>query len=337
MSYFWYKNEKGDFILSILTINIKRVLENIEIIQHDLNQKQIEWALIVKSIAGNTDILKCLLQNQIVRNLFAIGDSHLINLVKIKELEPTAKTLLIKPSSLYEIENTVKYADFSNQASLTLIEELNNKAEKLGKIHNIFLMIEMGDQREGINPKNAEVCIEKILKFKNINLIGLGSNFGCLNGPYPTQEDLVFLESLKQKIAKKFNLPELYLSPAGSASLPILSSFPKAKNLLRIGEAAFLGTCEEITFDHLNQGTFEFHANIIQKRNNDYLLDFGEVDVNCQYLELPDDGEWVGSSSDMAVYRSKISYSDKIKFGLSYKSFRHLMVSQFIKKEFQDV
>jgi len=67
---------------------------------------------------------------------------------------------------------------------------LSNEAVKQKKIHSIILMVDMGDIRERINISNIECFVEEILRLKNINLSGIGTNFKCFGGIIPIDENM---------------------------------------------------------------------------------------------------------------------------------------------------
>ena len=60
------------------------------------------------------------------------------------------KTVLLRIPMHDEAAEVVKYADISFNSELSTIRLLNDEAKKAGLVHNVLLMIDLGDLREGI-------------------------------------------------------------------------------------------------------------------------------------------------------------------------------------------
>lgn len=71
--------------------------------------------------------------------------------------------MLIRAPSLNEIDDTIRYADISLNSELTTIVALGRAARARGVIHDIVLMIDLGDLREGILPAEALDVVAEIL------------------------------------------------------------------------------------------------------------------------------------------------------------------------------
>jgi predicted amino acid racemase len=170
---------------------------------------------------------------------------------------------------------------------------------------------------------------------QHINVIGIGSNLGCMYGVEPSYDKLLQLHLYKELIAAKFNQELPLISGGTSITLPMLEGglVPEYINHFRVGEAAFFGISplKNEQFGDLNTGTFEFRANIIELEEkklvpegviNDAnightaemnqedstaetykaILDFGMLDVNQEDLVAMDsDLHFVGITSDMTV------------------------------------
>ena len=73
-------------------------------------------------------------------------------------------------------------------------------------------MVEMGDLREGIMPKNLEKIVGDVLKLKNIELVGIGTNLKCFAGVLPTEENMNEFSEIVGKIQEKFGLDFQFIS-----------------------------------------------------------------------------------------------------------------------------
>ncbi|MFT5647969.1 MAG: putative amino acid racemase, partial [Aureispira sp.] len=218
---------------------------------------------------------------------------------------------------------------------LSTIKTLNEAAKKAKKIHQIIIMIELGELREGVKRSDIIIFYEKVFELSNIEVIGIGSNLGCMYGVEPNYDKLLQLCLYKELISTKFNKELKFISGGTSITLPLIenNTIPKDINHFRVGEAAFFGVSplNDQKFKELSVDTFEFSANIIELEEKkivpegvisdsnightaDYdeddigdtsikaILDFGLLDVDKSDIEaLDDEIVFVGITSDMIV------------------------------------
>jgi len=268
------------------------------------------------------------------------------------------------------VDKVVKFADVSLNSSYSTIKKLNEEAKKQNKIQKIIIMVELGELREGVLRENIIEFYEKVFTLNNIEIIGLGTNLGCMYGVEPTYDKLIQLSLYKEIIEAKFDKHLDIISGGSSISLPMLSKdkIPPNMNHFRIGEAAFLGTTPltEGKFKNLSRNTFKFYSYIVEleekrskpqgnltnanvgdglpynpKENETILravLDYGKLDVENKNPDM----KFAGSSSDMSVYNVKqITKKDgnkmykvgsKVQFNLDYMGVARLMTSKYIDK-----
>lgn len=320
-----------------LIIRTEKIKDNIKKLSAYFKENEVKWSLITKVFSGDKEFLKNLLTPDVVENIQSVGDSRLTSLRNLKELNPNLQTIYIKPPANIYAKEIVKYADISLNTSFSTIQSLNEAAQKAGKTHKIIIMIDLGELREGVNRSDLMHFYEKVFQLQNIEVIGLGSNLGCLYGIEPTYDKLLQLTLYKELIAERFNKNLEFISGGSSITLPLLEDkmIPKEINHFRIGEAAFFGTSplKGKKFLELNTNTFEFQANIIeleQKRiipdgiissagigniakldeskikHKTYkaILDFGLLDVERSDIEFcgnQGNMKFVGITSDMIV------------------------------------
>jgi ornithine racemase len=319
-----------------LNIKINEIRDNIHLLSKYLNENGIEWSLITKVFSGDKDFLKKLLTPEVISGLHSVGDSRLTSLKNLKEVNPDMVTIYIKPPADVYAEDVIQYADISLNSSFTTIKALNEVAEKHNKIHKIIIMVELGELREGVDRDNLIEFYQKVFNLPNIEVIGLGSNLGCMYGVEPTYDKLLQLVLYKKLIEAKFNRILPFISGGSSITLPLIeaNTVPPEVNHFRIGEAAFFGTSplNNEKFLDLSTNTFDFHPYIIEleekplvpngiisdasvghtsnfdkqalsEKTYKAILDFGLLDVDYQELTPNDkDVKFVGTTSDMTVY-----------------------------------
>ncbi len=357
--------------MATLSIYPDRILSNIKKLNDFLIPKGIQWTLITKILNGYKPVLEKILCDPMIKNIHSVGDSRISNLKAIREVKPDLVTIYIKPPAITQVKNVVEYADISLNTSYKTIEEINKEAGRRGKKHRIIVMIEMGELREGVVRDNILKFYEKIFKMKNIDIIGIGTNLGCMYGVEPTYDKLIQLSLYKQLIDTQFDVKLDLVSSGSSITLPLITmnKLPKGVNHFRIGEAAFLGLSpyDGKKFKNLSTNAFTFSADIVELEkkevvpggnigngavgdaidfsDNNYdesyraIVDFGELDVDYKNLSSKDGNiKFVGTTSDMTVYdlgpkSGKYKVGDQLHFTPNYMAVARLSNSKYMRKE----
>lgn len=352
-----------------LKIHIDRLIENIEILNSFMQEHGKSWSLVVKVLGTDKAVLQKILTHPAILGTQSIAVSQWKSLKLIKEIDPRLRTLYIKPPAISNVARIVSYADISLNSSLATIQALSREAVKQNKVHQVLVMIEMGELREGINREGLIPFYKRVFRLPNIEVVGIGTNLGCMYGIQPTYDKLIQLVLYGQLLEARFKRKLPLISGASSITIPMLANgkVPRDMNHFRIGEAAFLGTSplnnQQVL--NLNTGAFTFEANIVElyKKENQpdgticegavgnvagddamadnsfkAILDFGELDVDHNYL-IPEDPDikFFGNSSDLTVYDLKdnphnYSTGDVIRFNLKYMAVAKLMYSRFVEK-----
>lgn len=318
-----------------LIVHTKKIQSNIRYLSSYFATRNIEWSLITKVFSGDKEFLRHLLTDDIIQKIDSIGDSRLTSLKNLRALNPQMKTIYIKPPAKIYADDIVKYADISLNSSYATIVALNEAAKKADKVHEIIIMVELGELREGVTRMELMKFYESVFELPNIEVIGIGSNLGCMYGVEPSYDKLLQLSLYQELISAKFDKELKYVSGGTSITLPLVenNTIPKEINHFRIGEAVFFGISplDQHQFKSLSVDTFEFCANIIELEKKlkvpdgiisdgnighyaafdeadssgtsiKAILDFGLLDVDKNDIEFVDeDLKFVGITSDMLV------------------------------------
>lgn len=318
-----------------LIIHTDKIRNNISYLSNYFKSNNIKWSLVTKVFSGDKEFLRQILTPETIEGIYSVGDSRLTSLKNLKSVNPEIKTIYIKPPAKMYAEEVVKYADISLNTTFSTIEALNFEAKKQGKIHQIIIMIELGELREGVKRIDIMDFYSRVFGFSNIEVIGIGSNLGCMYGIEPTYDKLLQLSLFKEMISSKFNKDLQLVSGGTSITLPLIEKeeIPKDINHFRIGESAFFGVSplDNKPFKSLSTETFQFNANIIEleekkvvpegvigdanightaaidnknKGESSYkaILDFGLLDVDKNDITAYDASlSFVGITSDMLV------------------------------------
>lgn len=172
-----------------------------------------------------------------------LADSRLANLARIRELCPGVPTMLLRAPTQKTASETVRWADYSLNSEVDTITALSVAAQALGVIHNVIIMVDVGDLREGVWPDQLIDLVGKVGGLPNIALAGLGTNLACYGGVLPSVANMSTLVELRDRCREATGYPLDLLSGGNSANLPLLANgeLPVGINQLRIGEAIILG------------------------------------------------------------------------------------------------
>lgn len=235
---------------------MNRVIFDLEALSNNVNKigswmenRGAKWTVVSKVLCGNNDIIKAL-QIMGVRSL---ADARLRNLRNIEKIIDDLEAWYLRLPHMSVIDEVVALSDVSLNSEIQVIKALNEAAKKQNKIHNIIIMIELGDLREGVMPSRLISFYESIFNLSHINLIGIGANLGCLSGTVPNIDQFTQLALYRELLELKFKCELPFISAGTSSSLPLVldGTMPHTINHFRIGESVFLGS------DLISGGTLE--------------------------------------------------------------------------------
>lgn len=218
-----------------------------------------------------------------------MADSRVKNIAGYAEIakENGKKTVLLRIPMHDEVSDVVKFVDISFNSELSTIRLLNDCAEKAGKVHDIVLMIDLGDLREGIFFKNKDQiyeAVEEILTMKNINLFGIAVNLTCYGAIIPKNDNLSKLVDIARELEDKYNIDLKMVSGGNSSSVYLIDKgeMPEGINNLRLGEAFLLGndTAYETKLPGTVSDAMILQAQIVELKEKPS-LPIGEVGVDA--------------------------------------------------------
>jgi predicted amino acid racemase len=345
-----------------------KLKHNYQFLNKLFKQHNKEWGIVTKLLCGN----KKFIQEIVNLGVKELIDSRISNLQVIKELDPSIKTVYIKPPAKRSIPNIVKYADVSFNTEYDTIKLLSEEANKQGKIHEIVIMIELGDLREGVMGEDLVGFYGEVFQLKGIKVTGIGTNLNCLSGVLPSQDKLIQLSLYKQLIEATFKRKIPWVTGGTSIFLPLLKrkQVPSGINHFRIGEAIFFGNdlLTNEPYKGMKQDVIKLFAEIIEitkkpkvpigflsenpseeiieVKEGDYaitttraIIDIGLLDITADFL-MPEDDEIsiIGASSDMLILdlnnckKHTYNIGDVIPFKLKYMGALRLFNSDYVEK-----
>ncbi|MGF6376326.1 putative amino acid racemase [Clostridiales Family XIII bacterium PM5-7] len=270
-----------------LLINLQKLEGNLNACAN-ITKDQGECSLMIvsKGLCADPEMVKMVAENP---NVDFIADSRVKNIATFADVarKNGKKTVLLRIPMHCEVAEVVKYVDLSFNSELSTIKLLNEEAKKLGIKHNILLMIDLGDLREGIFFQDEDLiwqAVEDILAMDNINLYGIGVNLTCYGAIIPKNENLSQLVELGKKIEEKYKINLEMISGGNSSSIYLIEKgeMPAGINNLRLGEAFLLGN--DTAYETKLPGTVSdgliLQAQIIELKEKPS-LPIGEVGVDA--------------------------------------------------------
>lgn len=230
-----------------LQMDIKRIKKNAMELVKKAKEQNITVTGITKGVCGNIDFSTAL----VGAGVDYLGDSRIENLKQMSSLD--IKKMLLRSPKISEVGEVVQYADYSLNSELKVIMALSDAALLQGKIHNVILMIDVGDLREGIWFDDEQLIyqtIRHILQLKGVDLVGIGTNLTCFGGVIPTPENYGIITQLAEHIRQTFDIELPIVSGGNSSCLHMLykGTIPAGVNNIRVNQAIFLGM--EIAYGH---------------------------------------------------------------------------------------
>ena len=179
-----------------------------------------------------------------------IASSRLEQLVRAREAGVKLPLLMIRIPMLSELDEMVKICDYSLQSSVDTLRALDEAARNNGKVHNVILMADLGDLREGFIEKEelVDVAVYVETKLEYVHLAGIGTNLGCVGSVKPTKEKMDMLADWAEAVEEAIGRPlEIVSGGATSSLMPLFDGVMNPKvNMLRIGAVAYIGPLEDL-------------------------------------------------------------------------------------------
>lgn len=345
-----------------MVIDLNKITHNVKEINKICSGKEIHIVGVSKVFCARKAIVQAMLDGGIE----IIGDSRIENLKRLEDFN--CRKLLLRIPMESHAADVVKYSDISLNSEVKTIAMLSRAAKRVNKIHNIILMVDLGDLREGILESDVIKSVEEIIELPNIRLCGIGTNLTCYGGVIPDKENLGRLVNLKQILKERYGIQLPIVSGGNSSSLyaVIDGSIPDGVNQLRIGEGIVLGreTAYGKDIPNCYKDSFILKGEIIEIKDKPSvpsgrigmdafgetphfedigiirraIVALGRQDIVPEGL-MPIDNciEVLGASSDHLILNisncnAKYEVGDIVDFNVDYGCLLRAMTSPYIKK-----
>ena len=327
-----------------ITINLSKVKKNIKLINDRCAQSGISVVGVTKCVLGDVKVAEAFRS----MGIDIIGDSRLDNLKKLKErFGPNQKLLLLRTPMVSEIEEMtgICYASLNTQKKT--VSEISKVCSGKNITHNIMIMVETDDKREGLLAREVLPFAEYVIdNCPGVNIWGIGTNARCISKRKPSAASVGILLKLKAQIEKDFSIHIPVVTGGNSSVISLVENgqMPSGINQVRIGEAILLGheTSGYRPIEGASADAFTLNAEIIevkQKNGKSYkiIVGLGLQDAGFKNLQLITAGlEFADQSSDHTVLLAGNDFNfqvgDIISFQPNYFGLLSCMTSPFVRK-----
>ncbi len=353
-------------VSSLLEINLDKIKYNTEQVKARCSQQGIQVLGVTKGFSAIPQIVAAM----VAGGVDGLADARMENIIELRNCGFDQEITLLRIPTLSNVDEVVRYTNVSVNSEIAVIKALAQAAEKLNYRHQIILMTDVGDLREGVLAENVLAMARQISRLQGVRLLGLGTNMGCFGGVLPSIKNLGLLVELGACIEKQLGLELEIISGGGTSSLALVetNTVPAGVNQLRIGEGILLGTdstnnrriswlCDDafllqaeviefkakpsVPIGDIGRDAFgnipQFEDEGIRKRA---ILSLGKQDVNIDGIIPVDENlKILGASSDHLIVdatdsAAKIQVGDAICFRLNYSGILSACQSRYIGKKF---
>ncbi|MDB9741402.1 alanine/ornithine racemase family PLP-dependent enzyme [Akkermansiaceae bacterium] len=287
-----------------LEIDLDKVFHNALTLGNRLRKKGISVTGVTKATLGSPEIAEAWL----AAGIDGLGDSRTENFTTLRAAKVRTPMSLIRTPMLSQVDQVVNLTNVSFNTELEVIQRLSVAAKKSDIMHEVILMVELGDLREGIMPALLEKTLSKVLKLPNILFTGIGTNLACRSGVSPDCKNMAALSVIADSLETTFGPIVSVVSGGNSANLDWALGKNGEENTgrinnLRLGESLLLG-CEPLHRKIL-QGMFTTSFTLIAEVIELSIKPsepWGEI-AQCAFGDIP---EQSGTNTGNSVHNGSI-------------------------------
>ena len=348
----------------LMTIDVGKLAHNAVTVSRLLAESGLRFVAVNKSTCGHPEVAGAMLSG----DPLAVADSRIENLRRLRESGYRGETVLLRAPSPSRCAEAVEVCDTSLISDASIARALGEACRARKKTHNVILMVDMGDRREGVLPEDAPEIAKVIASLPGIRILGIGTNLACYGAVIPTREKMEALLEVKQSVEETTGIALERVSGGNSANIPLVmrGETPPGITELRLGESVILGTeaAERTLIPGCYRDAFTVHAEVIEvvrkpsmpsgKIGQDAfgvvpvfvdrgtrrraILAIGRQDVDPDGLTPLDEGVTViGASSDHLIcdvedVGDRVKVGSVLSFTPNYSALLRLSTSPYVQK-----
>jgi predicted amino acid racemase len=350
-----------------VSIDLEKIERNARGIVELCARHGIDVTGVTKATCGSPEVARAMLRG----GCASIGDSRIKNLRRLQAAGIDTSYMLLRIPPLSRVEEVVASVDVSLNSELPVLAALSEAAEHSGELHDVIVMVDLGDLREGVWPEDVVPFVRQALDLPGLRIVGLGANLTCYGGVIPTQRNMGRLARLADEVEQTFGLRLDCVSGGNSSTLPMIAAgeMPARINQIRVGEAILLGreTIHREPWPGTSQDAFLLHAEVIERKRKSSaplgeraedafggrpvfdergdvvraLVNVGREDADVSGLVPLDDRlEVLGATSDYLIVDvtragDAARVGEAIVFSMNYAALLAAMDSEYVEKRYQ--
>lgn len=347
-----------------LTIDLDKIAHNARAITDLCQTHGITVTGVTKAVFGHPEVARAMLRG----GVSSIGESRLSSIRGLKQAGIAVPCMLLRLPPFSGVEAVTESAEISLNSELAVLDSLATAARRRGAAHDVIVMVDLGDLREGVWPDDLIPFLRAASQFAGIRIAGIGTNLSCFGGIIPSEANMARLVDLADEAEQVLRHPLDWISGANSSGLELIAAgrMPARVNHARIGEAILLGreTIRRKPWPGTMQDAFVLHAEVLEckrkpsvplgERGEDAfgnlpefedrgirsraLLNVGREDVQIEGLTPLAPGVAIlgGSSGylvvDVSKSRQAIKVGDQLAFSVDYGALIAAMTSESVQK-----
>ena len=335
-------------------VDLGKIRHNARCLVERLKSRGISVTAVTKAVCGHPQIAQAMLDG----GAAGLGEARMSNVKRLRKAGIKCPITLIRTPMLSQVDQVTRYCDASYNTEMDVIARLAEVSRQTRTVHDVLLMVEMGDMREGIMPERLEAIARQVMGMPGVVLKGIGANFACLGGATPDAAKMATLSTFASEIEAACRPCMETISGGNSANLPWAvgpSSKGRISNL-RLGEAILLGV-EPVSGDRIDglfTDAFSLIGEVIETRADPVptlvtftdpalaalrlvpdnirsvrsIIALGNQDTDTKGLALPTGVTCLGASSDHMVVqtiRSHPRVGNEIRMHMNYNSLMRAM------------
>ena len=346
-----------------ITIDLNKIEHNARTITALCRKYGIEVCGVSKVTCGMPQVAKAMLRGGVA----CIGESRMKNIHRLKANGVATEFTLLRIPPLSAADDIVTSVNMSLNSELSVIQALSEAAFRRGLLHNIMIMVDLGDLREGVWPDDLLPMVREVVDLPGIRIAGLGTNLSCYGGVKPSEKNMKQLVDYARQIETGFGIKIRYISGGNSSSLNLIASgkMPRVVNHIRIGEGILLGreTVSRVAWPGTFQDAFLLQAEIIELKEKPSvpigetgedafgskpefvdkgeryraILNIGREDIVVEGMQpVEREISILGASSDHLIVDAteveNVRLGDELAFFMNYGALLAAMTSEYVEK-----
>jgi predicted amino acid racemase len=323
---------------------------------------------VTKALLGEPRLARTLVASGVV----ALGDSRIENIERLRQAHINSPVVLIRSPMMSQVDRVVRSNTISVNADIDVLTALATSARVCGRVHDVMIMVELGDLRDGVLPTELHATVRHVLRSPSLRLHGIGTNLACRHGIEPTSVNMGELSRLVDTLETSFGIGIDIVSGGNSANLGWLAGSDDLGrvNNLRLGESVLLGRdpLGRRSIDGLHTDAITLVCEVIESRRKptrpwgtkhqnafgetaahpgedgdrgeiwQTIVAAGRQDTDPDDLQSTADVTVLGASSDHLILETgtRVAPGTQIRFEPGYSALLRSMTSPFVEKEYSD-